>query len=77
MRIQVREGQVSSLLDLIITRDKEVVTNIEYLSLGKSDYLLLKIETVFETGECVKKQHLSKLAFKQETIQPLEVILRR
>ena len=47
---RVREGQVSSLLDL--------VTNIEYMSpLGKSDHLLLKIETVFEIGECVKKQH--------------------
>ena len=47
---RVREGQVSSLLDL--------VTYIEYMSpLGKSDHLLLKIETVFEIGECVKKQH--------------------
>ena len=58
---RVRKGQVSSLLDLVITRDEEVVTNIEYLSpLGKSDYLLLKIETAFEIGECVKKQHIIK-----------------
>ena len=47
---RVREGQVSSLLDL--------VTNTEYMfSFGKSDHLLLRIETVFEIGECVKKQH--------------------
>ena len=51
---RVREGQRDSLLDLVLTRDENIISDIEYLKpLGKSDHsvLLVKINKQVDLGD--------------------------
>ena len=51
---RVREGQRDSLLDLVLTRDENIISDIEYLEpLGKSDHsvLLVKINKQVDLGD--------------------------
>ena len=59
-----REGNVSSVLDLIFTNEEEMVTDLEFLpGLGKSDHLVLAFKLNCYTVEEQNKCKTEKLNF--------------
>ena len=63
-----REGNESSVLDLILTNEEEIVTNIKYLpGLGKSDHLVIDFSlicyTVQEKKCSIEKRNFFKGAY--------------
>ena len=52
-----RIGQKSNILDLILTKDPNDVTSVEYCShIGKSDHILLKVKTAIKKVKVTEKE---------------------
>ena len=59
-----REGNESSVLDLIFTNEEDMVTDIKFLSgLGKSDHLVLDFSLLYYTEEETETHNSEKLKF--------------